>query len=159
MTSHYYWTLCCFFLSGPSEEQIIEITKNITGFLGEDVYLNCRYLGESEIISALWKRQITINSKVKIKRLVGFSAENKMFCHDDNFSFPDSRTNLTVKMSVSSLEVEGEYICVFESNEEDHSESIFLTVVGKTEWIMHLFSLFSIYLCKKSAWWDFKTQR
>lgn len=133
---------CVFFLSGPGEEQILEITKNVTGVLGEDVYLSCSYLGESEIISAQWKRQIIANSKVKARRLVGFLAENKTFCYDESFSYPDSLTNLTVKMRVSSVEAEGEYICEFSSNEEDVSDSVILTVVGKPEWIMHLFSFF-----------------
>ena len=111
-------------VSGP----ILEITRNVTGVLGEDVYLGCRYLGDSEIESAEWKRQM--NSKVKSKRLAGF-ANGRPFSRDD-FSEPDSLTNLTVKMNVSSVEVEGEYICEFESEEEYYSDSVFLTVVGKT---------------------------
>ncbi|XP_042271047.1 uncharacterized protein si:ch211-149e23.4 isoform X1 [Thunnus maccoyii] len=115
------------------EEQILEITKNVTGVLGEDVYLSCSYLGESEIINAQWKRQIIANSKVKARRLVGFLAENKTFCYDESFSYPDSLTNLTVKMRVSGVEAEGEYICEFSSNEEDVSDSVILTVVARPD--------------------------
>ncbi|KAM7412838.1 hypothetical protein PAMA_020292 [Pampus argenteus] len=113
--------------------EILGPGKDITGVLGEDVYLSCRYLGESEILSALWKRQSITNSQVKSRRLVGFLAGNKMFCHDNSFSLPDSPTNLTVKMRVSSVEVEGEYICEFGLDKEDLSDSVFLTVVARPE--------------------------
>lgn len=122
------WHLILLFcISGPGVEPIIEITHNITAFLGEDVYLGCRYLGESEIQSADWK----FKSKIKYKRLAGF-VYGKVF-NRDGFSEPDSLTNLTVKMNVSSVEVEGEYICEFsfEDEDEDCHDSTFLTVVGK----------------------------
>lgn len=117
----------CLCVSGPDGEQIIEITRNITAVLGEDVYLRCRYLGESEIQRAQWKRQF--NSRVKSKRLAGFS-NGHPYSRED-FTHPDSVTNLTVRMNVSSMEVEGEYICEFESEEEDYFDSVFVTVVGK----------------------------
>ncbi|KAM7399087.1 hypothetical protein PAMP_018379 [Pampus punctatissimus] len=113
--------------------EILGPGKEITGVLGEDVYLSCRYLGESEILSALWKRQSITNSQVKSRRLVGFLAGNKMFCHDNSFSLPDSPTNLTVRMRVSSVEVEGEYICEFGLDKEDLSDSVFLTVVARPD--------------------------
>ncbi|CAK6966738.1 uncharacterized protein si:ch211-149e23.4 isoform X1 [Scomber scombrus] len=115
------------------EEKILEITHNVTGVLGEEVYLNCSYLGESEITTSQWKRQIITNSKVKARRLVGFNADNMVFCNYDSFSLPYSRTNLTVKMMVSSVEAEGVYICEFESNEEDFSDSVTLTVVARPD--------------------------
>ncbi len=114
-------------VSGSGEKQIIEITHNITAVLGEDVYLRCRYLGESEIQGAEWTRQY--NSKIKSKPVAGFS-EDGPFSRKD-FSHPDSVTNLTVKMSVSSVEAEGEYTCEFESEEAYYHDTVFLTVVGK----------------------------
>lgn len=114
-------------VSHPGGEPILEITKNVTAVLGEDVYLSCRYPGENDIENAAWKRQI--NSKVKSKRLAGFR-NGKLF-NGSGFSLPDSVTNLTVRMSVSSVAVEGEYICEFETEEGDYSDSVFLTVVGK----------------------------
>lgn len=114
-------------VSGPAGEPILEVSQNITAVLGEDVYLSCRYLGESKIQDAKWKRQI--NSKVKSKRLAGF-AHGVSFGRN-GFSEPESVTNLTVKMNVSSVEVEGEYTCEFQSEEEDYSSNVFLTVVGK----------------------------
>ncbi|KAF3847526.1 hypothetical protein F7725_020554 [Dissostichus mawsoni] len=104
----------CSDILGPGEESIIEITHNITAVLGEDVHLRCIYLGESQIQSAEWKRRT--NSKIKFKRLAGF-ADGKPFSRD-NVSIPVSLTNLTVHMQVSSVEVEGEYICEFRSEEE-----------------------------------------
>ncbi|TKS80762.1 hypothetical protein D9C73_014865 [Collichthys lucidus] len=88
----------------------IELIRNVTGLLGEDVYLSCRYIGESEVFSAKWKRQI--NSKVKsnsaqYRRIAG-AISNHLFGRD-GFSKPASATNLTVKVNVSSVEVEGEY--------------------------------------------------
>lgn len=123
-------------VSGPDGEPILEITQNVTAVLGEGVYLGCRYLGKSEIVSAVWKRQI--NSKVKSKGLAGFS-NGEPFSRN-GFSDPESLTNLTVKMNVSNVGVEGEYNCEFESKEEYYSDSVFLTVVGKP--IMHVILLF-----------------
>lgn len=120
-----------FCVSGPGEESFLEVTHNVTAVLGEDVYLSCSYMGEREIQSAGWKRQINpkVNSKAKFRRLAGFF-NGKPFNRTD-FSNPVSQTNLTVKMSVSSVEDEGEYICEFQSKDEDYSDSVFLTVVGK----------------------------
>ncbi|XP_031153452.1 synaptogenesis protein syg-2 isoform X2 [Sander lucioperca] len=105
----------------------LEIPYNLTAVLGEDAYLSCRYLGEKEIERAQWKRQI----KSKRLRLAGFS-NGEPFSRDD-FSNPASLTNLTVKMKVSSVEVEGQYICEFETEEEGFSESLFLTVVARPD--------------------------
>lgn len=110
---------------------MLEITHNITAVLGEVVYLSCRYLGKSDIQGAEWKRQI--NSKIKSKGLAGFSNRGPFSRH--GFSDPDSLTNLTVQMRVSSVEVEGEYICEFESEEGYFSDSAFVTVVGKPKLI------------------------
>lgn len=124
--------LSCVSDPDPGGELFLERT-HITAVLGEDVYLGCRYVGESKIESAQWKHKISskANSKVKSKkRLAGF-VEGKPFSRDD-FSKPDSVTNLTVRMNVSSVEAEGEYICEFESDEDNYSESVFLTVVGKS---------------------------
>ncbi|XP_033952734.1 uncharacterized protein [Pseudochaenichthys georgianus] len=119
----------CSDILGPVEESIIEITHNITAVLGEDVHLRCIYLGESQIQSAEWKRRT--NSKIKFKRLAGFF-DGKPFSRD-NVSNPVSLTNLTVHMQVSSVEVEGEYICEFRSEEEYDFDSVFLTVVARPD--------------------------
>ncbi|XP_037318660.2 uncharacterized protein si:ch211-149e23.4 [Pungitius pungitius] len=104
-----------------------EIHENITAVLGEDVYLSCTYVGESEIQEAEWKSQI--NSKSK--RLAGFF-DGKPFSRGD-ISKPVSLTNLTVKMKVSSVEVEGEYICQFDSEEATYHGSVHLTVVARPD--------------------------
>lgn len=41
-------------------------------------------------------------------------------------------TNLTVRMEVLSVDAEGEYICEFESEEEYYTNSVFLSIVGKS---------------------------
>ncbi|XP_073346799.1 uncharacterized protein [Pagrus major] len=109
-------------------ETMLEIQQNITAVLGEDAYLSCRYLGSSEIESAQWKRQY--NSKVK-SRLAGFRS-GKPFSHE-GFSEPDSATNLTVKMTVSSVEAEGEYVCEVVTDDTDYTEHVFLTVVARPD--------------------------
>ncbi|XP_026154897.1 uncharacterized protein LOC113125576 isoform X2 [Mastacembelus armatus] len=119
----------CLEILDPGDGTILEITHNITAVLGEDVYLSCNYLGKSEIQNANWKRQI--NSKVKTKGLAGFS-NNRPF-NRSGFSMPGSPTNLTVRMSVSSVDVEGEYICEFESEEEYVSDNAFVTVVARPD--------------------------
>ncbi|TMS07653.1 Poliovirus receptor-like protein, partial [Larimichthys crocea] len=112
----------------------IELRRNVTGYLGKDVYLSCRYVGESEIFSAKWKRQI--NSKVKsnsaqYRRIAG-AINNNLFGRD-GFSKPESATNLTVKVNVSSVEVEGEYTCEFDTEDENFSETVFLTVEAQPD--------------------------
>lgn len=110
----------------------MEIDRSVTGILGEDVYLRCRYLGRNDIVDALWKRQS--DSRVKTKRLTGYNGK-KAFNKDTDFSVPASPTNLTVRMNISSLDVEGQYTCTFVSDEEDITDSMTLTVLGKSAWI------------------------
>lgn len=116
-----------FCVSGLDEEQHIDIIKNITGFLGEAVYLRCRYQGKDEIIGAQWKRQINSN----VKKLAGFASNGVPYSFND-FEKPDSITNLTAKMIVSTVEAEGEYICEFETVGVYYSDIVFLTVLGKS---------------------------
>lgn len=106
----------------------VEFTQNVTAFLGEEVYLSCRYLGEEgDLQSAEWKRQV--NSRGTSKRLAGFS--NGRPFGRFGFSEPDSISNLTVVASVSSVETEGEYKCQFAREEDDYAYSVFVTVVGE----------------------------
>lgn len=114
--------------SGPDGELITEVGYNITAVLGEDVYLTCRFFSEIEVQSARWRRQLSSSSKSK--KLSGFSDDKSPFSYQ-GFSEPDSVTNLTVKMDVLSVEAEGKYICEFETQEEQYSSSVFLTVLGK----------------------------
>lgn len=116
-----------FCVSGQSKEAIIELARNVTAVLGEDVYLSCRFTNDSEIQSSKWYRQI--NSRVKTKGLAGFNNMGPYSVYD--FSKPHSRKNLTVKMNVSSVEAEGQYTCEFETDKEVFSDDAFVTVVGK----------------------------
>ncbi|KAF6724886.1 Poliovirus receptor [Oryzias melastigma] len=108
------------------EESSLQISENVTVVLGEDVYLSCEYLGKSQIQSAAWKRQ---TNESNFEGLVGFS-NRSLF---NNFSNPDSITNLTVQVKVSSVEAEGEYICEFKSEEEFFFKSVFITVLGRPD--------------------------
>lgn len=121
------FTLCCC-VSDPGGDPIFEITHNVTAVLGEDVHLVCAYRGDSEISGAEWTRRI--NSKRKSKGLAGF--ENGIPYGRNGFSAPGSMTNLTVRMEVLSVDAEGEYVCEFETEEEYFSNSVFLSVVGKS---------------------------
>ncbi|XP_008279194.1 uncharacterized protein LOC103356720 [Stegastes partitus] len=117
----------CLEILGLDGYPNLEVSRNVTAVLGEDAYLSCRYLGDSLIQTAKWKRQG--NSKGTAKSLAGFRL-GKPFGRD-NFSNPESLTNLTVQMKVSSVGVEGEYICEFESDEENFFASVFVSVVAR----------------------------
>ncbi|CAG6000724.1 unnamed protein product [Menidia menidia] len=119
----------CLGIQGSGAEPISVISHNITAVLGEDVHLSCSYLGDSEITASEWRRQI--NSKNKFRRLAGFS--NGKFFHQRDFSIPESPTNLTTRMRVSSVEAEGEYFCQFESEDEIFLDTVFVTVVARPE--------------------------
>ncbi|KAG8001870.1 Nectin-2 [Nibea albiflora] len=113
-------------------EEPIEIISSVTGVLGEDVYLSCRYVGESEVFSARWKHQMKVKSNlVQYKRIAG--ATNNHLFGRDGFSKPESAANLTIKVNVSSVELEGEYTCEFETEDDYHSGTAFLTVVAQPD--------------------------
>ncbi|XP_075892561.1 uncharacterized protein LOC142895421 isoform X2 [Nelusetta ayraudi] len=118
-----------------SEFPGVEFTQNVTAFLGEEVYLSCRYLGEeSDLQGAEWKRQI--NSRGPFRRLAGFF--NGRTFNRSGFSEPDSITNLTVVASMASLEMEGEYKCQFAREEDDYIYSVFVTIVARPEILIQL---------------------
>ncbi|CDQ67447.1 unnamed protein product [Oncorhynchus mykiss] len=112
-------------------EEDMEIDRNVTGILGEDIFLRCQYLGQNDITDASWKRP---DSRIKrsMKKLTGYK-NNKAFSKDPDFSTPASLTNLTVKMRVSTLEAQGEYTCVFATDEEEITNSMFLTVLARPD--------------------------
>ncbi|XP_029026444.1 uncharacterized protein si:ch211-149e23.4 isoform X2 [Betta splendens] len=115
----------CLETLGQSD-MIIESKESITAVLGDDTYLSCRYLGGSQIQKAAWKRQV--NSIFKSRALAGISGKGPF--GNAVLSEPESLTNLTVKMNVSGVELEGEYICEFESEEEDSFASrTFVTIL------------------------------
>ncbi|KAM4628441.1 hemicentin-2 [Polymixia lowei] len=122
----------CLEIQDMDEKVEIEINHNITGILGEDVYLSCQYLGELTIRSATWKRDRKHGNKFKSMRLAGFRDGNA-FSRDIDFSIPVSPTNLTVKMRVSSLEAEGFYTCEFEFEAEEIQDVMFLTVLARPD--------------------------
>ncbi|XP_076002029.1 uncharacterized protein LOC142995031 [Genypterus blacodes] len=113
----------CMGILDTAEERYIEITRNLTATLGEDVHLSCRFLHDRNITASVWKRK----NKKTAKRLTGFTS-GKAFRTDAKFSLPESPTNLTVKVKVSSVAMEGTYTCEFLVDEEEYVDSMFLTV-------------------------------
>eukprot|EP00063_Salmo_salar_P094963 XP_014069798.1 PREDICTED: uncharacterized protein LOC106612809 isoform X3 [Salmo salar] len=112
-------------------EEDMEIDRNVIGILGEDIFLRCQYLGQNDITDASWKRPDS-RMKRSMKKLTGYK-NNKAFSKDPDFSAPASPTNLTVKMRVSTLEAQGEYTCVFATDEEEITNSMFLTVLARPD--------------------------
>ncbi|XP_029372764.1 uncharacterized protein LOC115052654 isoform X2 [Echeneis naucrates] len=124
----------CLETPGPGEEPAPVIAESVTAVLGEVTYLRCRYLGNAPVEKAEWKRKI--NSKTKSKGFAGF--RNGQLYRSGNFSKPDSATNLTVSMWVSSVDVEGEYICEFETDTGEFSENAYVTVVARPDIETHV---------------------
>ncbi|XP_030008582.1 hemicentin-1 isoform X2 [Sphaeramia orbicularis] len=114
---------------GFNEESLLEIPRNVTGVLGEDVHLGCRYLGKDEITAAEWKRES--ESKIS-KRLTGF-INGRPFNRDTDFSVPHSLTNLTVRMNVTNVKAEGVYKCKFMTEDEEIADTVFLSVVARPD--------------------------
>ncbi|CAL8362271.1 unnamed protein product [Merluccius merluccius] len=113
---------------GP--EEAVEIQRHVTAVLGDDVYLRCWYRGNATIVAAIWKRQR--KSSVD-PRLAGFN-NGVPFRRVSHFSEPASATNLTARVSVSSVEAEGEYTCAFKSQEaEEFARTMFLEVHVRPE--------------------------
>ncbi|XP_053729726.1 uncharacterized protein si:ch211-149e23.4 isoform X2 [Synchiropus splendidus] len=109
-------------------EQIVVVTRNITAVLGQDVHLGCRFLGEGELSSSMWKRQIP--AKNRSKRLAGFF-NGKVFSRQTGVLIRGSPTNLTVEMKVTSVDQEGEYTCEFATSDEEFSATALVTVVAR----------------------------
>ncbi|XP_060799702.1 uncharacterized protein si:ch211-149e23.4 isoform X2 [Neoarius graeffei] len=110
----------------------ITIDHNVTGVLGEEVYLHCLYSGKHHISDSSWKR---LDSGNRAKMMAGYK-NGKPFAKD-NFSIPASHTNLTVKVSINSLEIEGQYICVFSTDEEEMMYNLFLSVIAQPHVKIH----------------------
>ncbi|XP_010891948.2 uncharacterized protein si:ch211-149e23.4 [Esox lucius] len=109
----------------------LEIEHEVTGILGEDVFLHCHYLGQKDITDASWKGPES-GIKRSRKKLSGYK-NNNPFSNDPDFSIPASPTNLTVRLRVSSLEVQGEYTCMFETDTDEWTDSMFLTVLAQPD--------------------------
>ncbi|KAG5269540.1 hypothetical protein AALO_G00203160 [Alosa alosa] len=101
--------------------------SNVTGILGEDVYLHCLYTGNDpdDLLYSVWKR---LGSNKKLAGYFGLKTI-KM----EGFSLPESTTNLTVKMQVASLNAEGEYICEFGTDDDPLIGHVSLTVLVRPD--------------------------
>lgn len=98
--------------------------QQVTGVLGEEVYLRCLYAGQNNISQSFWKRS-TSSSK-----MAGYRFGCIPF-YKDNFYAPASCTNLTVKVSIGSLDMEGTYMCVFDWPDAETAASLTLNVIGE----------------------------
>lgn len=103
------------------------LDPTVTGIVGEDVYLHCMYTGQSKISFSSWNR---LDSSNRARKMAGYKYGNVPFSKE-NFGIPESVTNLTVKMSITGFEVEGEYTCVFNSDDDETKETMFLSVIGE----------------------------
>lgn len=124
VSSSYITSLCIFIDSEPRD---LVLDRTVTGIVGEDVYLHCMYTGQSKILFSSWNR---LDSSNRVKKRAGYHYGNTPFSKE-NFGLPASITNLTVKMSITGLEVEGEYTCVFNSDEDETKGTMFLSVIGE----------------------------
>lgn len=105
------------------------LNQTVTGILGEEIYLHCLYTGQSNILYSSWNR---LDSSKKSKKMAGYHQNNKPF-NRENFDIPALLTNLTVKISVTSLDLEGEYACIFNSDEDEIKDTMFFRVIGEYE--------------------------
>lgn len=99
----------------------------VIGVFGEDVHLRCLYSGTQNISDSSWKRLDSKNHRVKM--ITGYKS-GKPFTNKDSFSTPASNTNLTVKVNIKSFELEGNYICVFSSFEDEVMDTMVLRIMG-----------------------------
>ncbi|KAJ8368457.1 hypothetical protein SKAU_G00084850 [Synaphobranchus kaupii] len=105
----------------------VEVEKNVTGVLGEEVVLRCQYTGQEDLIMSSW----ALKEGRKTKRLAGYAQEP--FSNNKDFSVPVSARNLTVSMQITSLKAEREYWCSFSTREDLWERSVFLTVLARPD--------------------------
>ncbi|TSZ12225.1 Dynein heavy chain domain-containing protein 1 [Bagarius yarrelli] len=111
----------------------IIIDHHLIGVLGEDIYLQCLYSGTHKITDSSWKR---LDSRNRAKVMAGYRS-GKPFAKD-SFSTPESTTNLTVKVRLNSLELEGNYTCVFSSDEDEIMDRMFLRIIARPQVITYV---------------------
>ncbi|XP_043115284.1 uncharacterized protein si:ch211-149e23.4 isoform X3 [Puntigrus tetrazona] len=113
-----------------SETKDLVLDQTVTGILGEEVYLRCLYTGQSSITISSWNR---IDSTNKAKKMAGYAFGGKPYKRDKNFDIPTSVSNLTVKLNVTSFDQEGEYTCVFDSDDYETKDTLFLSVIARPD--------------------------
>ncbi|XP_077065001.1 uncharacterized protein LOC143716366 isoform X1 [Siphateles boraxobius] len=112
-----------------SEARDLVLSQTVTGILGGEVYLHCLYTGQSKILYSSWNR---LDSSKRSKKMVGYHQNKKPF-NRENFDIPASLTNLTVKINVTSLDLEGEYACIFNSDEDEIKDTMFFSVIARPD--------------------------
>nr|XP_021328584.1 uncharacterized protein si:ch211-149e23.4 [Danio rerio] len=110
------------------EPRDLVLKQTVIGILGEEVYLHCLYTGQSQILFSSWNR---LDSTMKAKKMAGYNYMKGF--KRENFDIPTSATNLTVRIDVASLDQEGEYTCVFNSEEDETKGAMTLSVIARPE--------------------------
>ncbi|XP_067307152.1 uncharacterized protein si:ch211-149e23.4 [Pseudorasbora parva] len=110
-----------------SEPRDVVLNQTVTGILGEEVYLHCLYTGPNNVLYSSWNR---LDSK-KSKKMAGYNHQDPF--SRENFDIPASLTNLTVKMNVTSLYQEGTFSCVFNTDEDEAKDTMFLRVIARPD--------------------------
>ncbi|KAK9961891.1 hypothetical protein ABG768_007289 [Culter alburnus] len=109
-----------------SEPRHLVLNQTVTGILGEEVYLHCLYTGQMDILFSSWNR---LDSSKRSKKMAGYIHLTPF--NRENFDIPASPKNLTVKLNVTSLDLEGEYTCVINTVEDEVKDTMFLRVIAR----------------------------
>ncbi|ROL49949.1 Nectin-1 [Anabarilius grahami] len=108
-----------------SEPRHLVLNQTVTGILGEEVYLHCLYTGQIEIMFSSWNR---LDSSKRSKKMAGYNQLTPF--NRENFDIPASPKNLTVKLNVTSLDLEGDYTCVINTVDDEVKDTVFLRVIA-----------------------------
>ena len=131
--------MCCVVFSASEADggggSEVEVQSDLVAVLGEEVYLRCLYHGNASINASAWTRR----RGAHLHRLAGFTNGTAVglsaaaaAAAAASVSIPPSPTNLTVRMRVSGLDAEGEYVCTFESQDQEFTKTVNLRVHGRS---------------------------
>ena len=108
----------------------VEVQSDPVAVLGEEVSLRCLYHGNATITASAWRR----HRGARAHRLAGFTNSTAFRHRTPRVAFPPSPTNITVRMRVSGVDAEGEYICAFQSQDSrEFTKTVFLRVHGRSD--------------------------
>ncbi|KAL2096010.1 hypothetical protein ACEWY4_008158 [Coilia grayii] len=113
--------------SDMQDVSYMSVEHNVTGVLGEEVYLHCVYTGDDteNMLFATW------SESASKKKLAGYFGTTRYVT--DGFSAPATAHNLTVRMQVLSVKAEGRYTCEFVTPERHVTDQVSLTVLVRPD--------------------------
>lgn len=117
-----------FFSTELNMKDII-VEKNMTAILGDETYLRCLYIGNVSILYSSWNR---LDSSSSLKRVAGCKYNGLLYNNLNASNLPASSSNLTFKVNIDNLNMEGQYTCVFNTDEAEIRKMMFLSVLGKS---------------------------